>query len=119
MIPVLDPIFNSLYRFHKRINLVDPSYVSLLAIVSFEWCLMVFFMQIFDTFPIKFNKLFWLVIFLILLVINYRIFLRRNKYKAIERLFNRKEKLKEKVFYDILTVLMVVFSILIAFGLFL
>lgn len=119
MIPILDHIFNSLYRFHKRINLVDPEYKSLLAIVSFEWCLMLFLMQVFDLLPRDFNKALWIVVFLILLAINYLLFLKRNRYKVIERLLNKKQKKAIRQLFDFLTISLLVFSILVAIGFFL
>lgn len=119
MIPILDHIFNSLYRFHKRLKVFDPESASMLAIVSFEWCIMVFFMQLLNVLPRDFNKLNWLIVFLILVVINYTLLIKRNKYKAIERVYRRNDKRAIRVTFDILSVLLFIFSILVAYGFFL
>jgi hypothetical protein len=112
MIPVLDYFFYKIYKFGLSIKLNDSQFSALTAITLIE----IFTLSIILSFlkiKINFTKLLALVLFLTLLLLNYLIFLRNNRYQRIKEKYENEQR-KQRIIGSACVILYILLTIFFA-----
>jgi hypothetical protein len=112
-IPIIDFLFYKMYKFGIYIKLIDSQFSALTAIVLLEIFNIV---TILDFLDIKFSliKPISLALFLLLLLFNYLLFLRKKRFIEIQTKYDQLDKKSNRIggFIVVLYILVSIFFVL-------